>query len=72
MSNEIDSVNFVKFCAHDYLYTGSASRLNIYNSKEMEKIKSVSKTADMVNCISFRDDDKLFAVGNSAGSILVF
>lgn len=38
----------------------------------MEKIKSMSKSADVIHCISFRSDGKLFALGNSAGNIQVF
>ena len=62
----------MEFCGIDSLYAGSASRLNIYNAKEMEKQKGISKSSDVINCIAFRDDKKLFAVGNSAGSIMVF
>lgn len=38
----------------------------------MEKLKSMSKSADIINCIDFRSDGKLFAIGNSAGNIQIF
>lgn len=38
----------------------------------MEKTKSFSRTADVVLCMDFRSDGKLFAIGNSAGNVLVF
>jgi len=38
----------------------------------MDKIKSMSKSADVIFGVDFRSDGKLFAVGNSAGNIQVF
>lgn len=38
----------------------------------MEKVKSMSKSADVIHAIDFRSDGKLFAIGNSAGNIQVF
>lgn len=38
----------------------------------MEKIKSMSKSADVIYSIDFRSDGKLFALGNSAGNIQIF
>ena len=38
----------------------------------MEKLKSMSKSADVIHGIDFRCDGKLFALGNSAGNIQVF
>jgi U3 small nucleolar RNA-associated protein 15 len=46
--------------------------MNVYSIPSMEKTKSFSRTADVIHCIDFRCDGKLFAVGNSAGNVQVF
>ncbi len=46
--------------------------MNVYSVPSMEKTKSFSRSADVIHCIDFRCDGKLFAVGNSAGNIQVF
>lgn len=54
------------------LFSGASTRLTIYSVLDMEKIKSMSKSADVIYGIDFRSDGKLFALGNSAGNIHVF
>lgn len=54
------------------LFSGASTRLSVYSVPDMEKLKSMSKSADVIHCIDFRSDGKLFAVGNSAGNIQVF
>lgn len=54
------------------LFSGASTRLTVYSVPEMEKIKSMSKSADVIHGIDFRSDGKLFALGNSAGNIQVF
>lgn len=54
------------------LFSGASTRLTVYSVPDMEKIKSMSKSADVIYGIDFRSDGKLFALGNSAGNIQVF
>ena len=54
------------------LFSGASTRLTIYSVPDMEKLKSMSKSADLIHGIDFRSDGKLFAIGNSAGNIQVF
>lgn len=54
------------------LFSGASTRLSVYSVPDMEKIKSMSKSADVIYGIDFRSDGKLFAAGNSAGNIQVF
>lgn len=54
------------------LYSAASTRLTIYTVPDMEKEKSMSKSADVIHGIDFRCDGKLFALGNSAGSIQIF
>lgn len=54
------------------LFSGASTRLSVYSVPSMEKLKSMSKSADVIHCIDFRSDGKLFAIGNSAGNIQVF
>lgn len=54
------------------LFSGASTRLTIYSTPDMEKVKSMSKSADVIHGIDFRSDGKLFALGNSAGNIQIF
>lgn len=54
------------------LFSGASTRLTVYSVPDMEKVKSMSKSADVIYGIDFRSDGKLFALGNSAGNIQVF
>ena len=54
------------------LFSGASTRLTVYSVPDMEKLKSMSKSADVIYGIDFRSDGKLFALGNSAGNVQVF
>lgn len=54
------------------LFSGASTRLTVYSVPDMQKLKSMSKSADVIHGIDFRSDGKLFALGNSAGNVQVF
>lgn len=74
MKKEVDSVTAMLFEPNHglELFSGASTRLTVYSVPDMEKIKSMSKSADVIYGIDFRSDGKLFALCNTAGNIQVF